>query len=71
MIKHIDTPIASKAVMPTGRVIALRQRDPWKEATQRARDVALYRETIVRDIEAQQEIGRSQNKAISLLLKKA
>lgn len=71
MIKHIDTPIVGKAVMPTGRVIALRQRDPWKEATQRARDVALYRETIVRDIEAQQSIGRSQNKAISLLLKKA
>ena len=49
MVKHIGGPAAGGplAVMPTAQVLALRQRDPWREATDRARQVATWRETVV------------------------
>lgn len=73
MVKHIDIPRpAGKAVavMPTAQVLALRQRDPWREATERARQTALYREGVVIYIRGLTEQGVTQNNAVGLLLER-
>lgn len=56
------------AVLRTAQVLALRTRDVWREATERARTVATYRESIVLYVEGMTEQGVSQNNAVSLLL---
>lgn len=61
----------SLAVRPTGQVIALRQRDPWAEASYRQREVAIARLDIVEAVLAQEGKGLSASKAIELLLAKA
>lgn len=61
---------SGKAVMPTAQVLALRQRDPWKEATARARQVATARETVVSYVRALMDDGVTQNNAVSLLLER-
>lgn len=72
MVKHIDMPRAGKAVavMPTAQVLALRQRDPWREATDRARQVALQREGVVIYIRGLTDQGVTQNNAVGLLLER-
>ena len=49
MVKRIESGKGAGgavAVMPTAQVLALRARDPWREATDRARQVATWRETV-------------------------
>lgn len=72
MVRLVEPPSggANRAVMPTAQVLALRQRDPWKEATERARQVATHRETVVAYVRAMTDSGVSQNNAVSLLLER-
>jgi len=72
MVRLVEPPSggASKAVMPTAQVLALRQRDPWREATERARQVATWRETVVAYVRSMTDAGVSQNNAVSLLLER-
>lgn len=72
MVRLVEPPSggASKAVMPTAQVLALRQRDPWREATERARQVATWRETVVAYVRSMTDTGVSQNNAVSLLLER-
>ncbi len=72
MVKHIDTIKTGTvpAVMPTAQVLALRQRDPWREATDRARQVATWRETVVAYVRSLVNEGVSQNNAVGLLLER-
>ena len=58
-------------VLPTAQLIRLRQRDPWREATERARAVAHYRESVVLFVRQQTEQGVTQNNAVALLLERA
>lgn len=68
MIQRVGNGNQRPAIMPTGKVLALRQRDPWREATDRAREVAGYRETIVNWINQQVDGGLSRNLAVQLML---
>lgn len=71
MVKRIEpTNGGAMAVMPTARVLALRARDPWREATDRARNVATCRETVVAYILALADEGVTQNNAVALLLER-
>jgi putative transposase len=71
MVKHIQTgTVATPAVMPTAQVLALRQRDPWRESTDRARQTALYRETLVLYVRAMTDEGVTQNNAVGLLIER-
>jgi putative transposase len=54
-----------------GKVLALRARDPWREATDAARETALRRETVVLYLDSLMQTGLSQNKAIGLMLMRA
>ncbi|PPD34929.1 MAG: transposase [Methylomonas sp.] len=56
------------ALRPTARVIALRQRDPWEEATAAQRDVAVARLEIVSEVLAMMQQRFSANKAVATLL---
>ncbi len=58
------------AVMPTAQVLALRARDPWREATDRARQVATWRETVVAYVRTLTDEGVTQNNAVALLLER-
>ena len=55
---------------PTAQVIRLRARDPWREATERARQVALWRETVVLYLRQLTDAGVTQNNAIAALLER-
>lgn len=68
-IQRVDQ--ATPAVRTTGQVIALRQRDPWAEATARQREVAVARMDVVAAVIELEKTGLSANKAIELLLAKA
>lgn len=72
MVKRIAGPVpgALPAVLPTAQVLAQRQRDPWREATDRARQVATWRETVVAYIRSLTDDGVSQNNAVGLLLER-
>ncbi|MCQ8116120.1 Mu transposase C-terminal domain-containing protein [Methylomonas rosea] len=62
----------SLSVRPTAQVIALRQRDPWNEASEKQRDVARARMVIVEKILDMESNGfRSSNMAVETLLAKA
>lgn len=71
MVMHIEPSGGKVAVMPAGRVLAMRARDPWREATERARQVATMRETVVTYILGMTAQGVSQNNAVALLLARA
>jgi len=70
MVKQIGEARGPVAVMPTAQVLALRQRDPWREATDRARQVALCRESVVCYVLALTDSGVTQNNAVGLLLER-
>jgi putative transposase len=72
MVKRIESSQAGAlpAVLPTAQVLALRQRDPWREATDRARQVATWRETVVAYVRSLTDDGVSQNNAVGLLLER-
>ena len=59
------------AVRTTGQVIALRQRDPWKEASESQREVATARLDIVEAVLELEKTGLSASKSIEFLLAKA
>ena len=63
-------PPRSGAVMPTAQIIRLRERDPWREATDRARAVATYRESVVLYLQQMTGSGITQNNAVALLLER-
>lgn len=69
MVKELyPTNSRSQVAIPPSKVIALRQRDPWREATARAREVATNRETIVHYIVGMVSTGVTQNNAVAILL---
>lgn len=72
MVQRITPPgggkSGGKVVMPTANVLALRQRDPWREATSRAREIATYRETVVNFVLGLVGTGVTQNNAVALIL---
>lgn len=70
MVKQITPPTGGKLILPTSNVLAMRARDPWREATAKAREVATQRETIVHAINVMVADGISQNNAVKLLLEK-
>jgi putative transposase len=72
MVMYIEPPGtgASRSVMPTAQVLALRQRDPWRESTERARQVATWRETVVAYVRTLTDGGVTQNNAVALLLER-
>lgn len=72
MIKRVtpSQPGGALAVQPVAKVLALRQRDPWREATDRARQVALHREGVVVYVRALTDSGVTQNNAVALLLER-
>ena len=74
MVKRIESGQGAGGavvVMPTAQVLALRARDPWREATDRARQVATWRETVVTYIRGLTDEGVTQNNAVALLLERA
>lgn len=71
MIKRIEPAKGgTMVVMTTAKVLALRSRDPWREATDRARQVATCRETVVAYIRGLADEGVTQNNAVALLLER-
>lgn len=70
MVKLVVPPTGGKVVLPTGNVLAMRARDPWREATAKAREVATQREIIVNCIQRMMDDGVSQNNAVALLLER-
>ena len=62
---------AAVVATPRANVLALRARDPWREATDKARGVALQRETVVLYLQALVDTGVSQNNAIAVTLDRA
>lgn len=69
-LAHTGHPARSAAIAPmtTGQVIALRARDPWREATERARQIALARESVVLYVRGLTDSGITQNNAVLLML---
>lgn len=55
------------AVIPTAQVLAMRSRDPWREATERARQIAVAREDVLLNLKARILPGVSVDKAIKSL----
>lgn len=55
------------AVRPSGQVISLRQRDPWSEASDAQRAVAIARLDVVQYLRSLEAEGRSANKAVEVL----
>lgn len=55
------------AVRPAGQVITFRQRDPWAEATDAQRAVAIARLDVVTYLRGLEAEGRSANKAVAVL----
>lgn len=55
------------AVIPTAQVLAMRARDPWREATERARQIAIAREDVLLNLKARILPGVSVDKAIKSL----
>ena len=69
LVQRVDK--QSSAVCTTAQVIALRQRDPWKEASESQRAVATARLDIVHAIHEMERNGFSANKAVETLLARA
>jgi putative transposase len=72
VVKRIEGGTGRKvAVLPTAQVLALRARDPWKEATDRARETAGYREAVVNYVLGLMTQGLSQNTAVALTVERS
>nr|VFJ90884.1 MAG: putative transposase [Candidatus Kentron sp. LFY] len=54
-------------LLPVANVIRLRERDPWREATDDAREEAVSREIVVLYVIRLMEEGMSRNRAVDLL----
>lgn len=52
------------AALPKAQVLALRARDPWREATERARQIAVAREDVVLSLKSRIRPGVSVDRAI-------
>ena len=59
------------ALRPTASVIALRQRDPWREASDAQRTVAVARHDVVTYVLQIEQTGLSASRAIELMLSRA
>lgn len=59
------------ALRPTASVIALRQRDPWREASDMQRCVAVARHDVVSYVLNLEQTGLSASRAIELMLTRA
>ena len=59
------------ALRPTASVIALRQRDPWREASDAQRAVAVARHDVVSYVINLEQTGLSARRAIELMLTRA
>jgi len=59
------------AIRPTAQVLMLRERDPWKEASDRARQVAVCRETIVLALKNRPDQYSTLTSAIENLIERA
>lgn len=72
MVKLVEPPVpgSTVAVRPVSNVLALRQRDPWREATDRARQVAVAREGVVLYVRGLTDVGVTQNNAVALMLER-
>jgi putative transposase len=70
MIMQVVPPSGGKVVLPSAKVLALRARDPWKESTAKAREIAMQREMIVNTLQSMVLEGVSQNNAVALLLER-
>lgn len=55
------------AIQPAAKVVALRSRDPWREASERARQIAVAREDVVLEVQARIRPGVSTDQAIRSL----
>lgn len=71
MVMHVVPPSGGKVIAPVGNVLAMRARDPWREATAKSRDTAMQREVIVNTIQSMLNDGVSQNTAVALLLERS
>lgn len=69
MVKRITSPNTGNmpAVMPTAKVLAMRSRDPWREATERSRQIAIAREDVLLNLKARIRPGVSVDRAIKSL----
>jgi putative transposase len=70
MVMHVVPPSGGKVVLPTGNVLAMRARDPWREATAKAREVATQREIIVNAVMSMVRDGVTQNNAVALIIER-
>jgi len=70
-LMHPVDPAQPLAVRPVGQVIALRQRDPWREASEAQRTVAIARHDVVSYVLQLELTGLSAGRAIELMLARA
>ncbi|WP_180131933.1 DDE-type integrase/transposase/recombinase [Rhodoferax sp. BLA1] len=61
-------PAQPLALRPVGQVVALRQRDPWREASDAQRTVAIARHDVVSYVLELERTGLSANRSIELML---
>jgi putative transposase len=71
LVERRPTDPRRPAVLPTARVLQLKQRDPWREAADRARQVAIQRETVILAILNRPDQYASVTSAIDNLLERA
>jgi putative transposase len=71
LMKPVPPAPRPPAVLPTAQVLMLRQRDPWQEATDRARQVAIWRETAVLAVINRPHQHASLSAAVDGLLERA
>ena len=68
LLKRVESSRPGKpAVMPMAQVLALRARDPWREATERARQIAVAREDVLLNLKSRVRPGVSVDRAIKSL----
>ncbi|MCL1860064.1 MAG: transposase, partial [Proteobacteria bacterium] len=71
LMKIIPGDPHSLAVRPTAQVLMLRERDPWKEASDRARQVAIWRESIVLAVKNRPDQYSTLSSAIGNLIERS
>lgn len=67
LMQPVD-PAQPQALRPVGQVVALRQRDPWREASDGQRSVAVARHDVVSYVLELERSGLSARRAIELML---
>src|SRR5450830_219809 len=70
-LMHPVDPAQPMTVRPVGQVIALRQRDPWREASEAQSTVAIARHDVVSYVLQLELTGLSAGRAIELMLARA